>query len=1012
MKKIENINHYLMLNLIMMNTINTINPIFNKLVGISVPNQFVVQESEQTVISNLTWQNIFDHIKSEHWHQCGKFTCPHSESLYDHLLTCGNICYTKAQSLGYSEKECVKAYLTGLLHDIGKPGSRRILGKYTAFKGHGLIGGALIENFYTSELCDAFDLNKEDWADISTCADVHMCSYFPQQTSIMHKYSVNILPDSIKKMLFVLRTGDQLAMTPSSDDFRVDIEPGDADYFNTLFSEISFPKNKGILIIVQGGSSSGKSSFSHNLINYFGKDKSIYVNRDWYMVHWTLKMTNSTFDEINPTLYQSCYKKYIDSGKKWAPQINNHMMNDIHEGLQQGKIVIVDTLATMFDAIEGIIPSIANDSYRISFWLHRNQLITENETKNRLGMELSAQLSAHGDTTLYNPYNKHINWIKMISATEGEEKEENPFKAHLSISVGWTGIKQNIINHLSDKILGMYAYNQSITRVPILQQTYDMTLVELVQKLNNLNAIDEFFSQYSYIVSKYVPGTVGIKYIDGMNQIWRPKWAREARGRFYYVDGDKVIPLKDTLQRGIEILTKAHIDAGIDETQDVSNTNDNFDDTQQLLLRTFSGVNPIDSYLTGKVDGSLLIVNIYPIECPQYDIIKNLECDSFTQTIINYCVSNNFPIVTVSTQGTLFIGHDMQDYFLTSIQTLLDTVVSSRDDWMTIVPNFVAKFLDYYTSIGLDNKEMVNMCFESYCKNRITFNGRLHTELAVGYDHNGVNLLGLLNKGIYIPHFDLPRRIFTQPFYYRIKSTADVYRLMRELDEVVLGTRTKDQFLTNFMLDEFTSRVVHPEGFVMLTQMNGTYDYAKIKTQLYYKCHKVRQNKVKELLQLPESCSLYYPILKNLHTFFDNIDRTVKSLVYTTYHQLLNHINIYSVFYLKQNPKAQARMADLIDSVAIFDVSILDTEKAKKLEVVCKMMLNNKDNATDIATMFGEVTQDLYQSNTDEMIHFTKNLLMNVEPWKIGWETRLSTMFSTFDDAVNNLYGIVIGFHN
>jgi hypothetical protein len=167
-----------------------INPILKKLLVISIPNQFVVSESKQTIISNLIWQDIFDHIKSEHWHTCGKFTSPHSESLYDHLLSCANICYTKAQSLGYSDKECIKAYLTGLLHDIGKPGSRCMHGKHTSFKGHGLIGGGLIENFYSPELTDTFDLTSTDWADISTCADVHMCSYFPKQTSDMHKYSV------------------------------------------------------------------------------------------------------------------------------------------------------------------------------------------------------------------------------------------------------------------------------------------------------------------------------------------------------------------------------------------------------------------------------------------------------------------------------------------------------------------------------------------------------------------------------------------------------------------------------------------------------------------------------------------------------------------------------------------------------------------------------------------------------------------------------------------------------
>lgn len=993
------------------------NNIFQTLLGISLPSQFVVNESGQTLISNQTWNDIFNHIKSEHWHRCNKATCPHSESLYDHLLTCGNICYTKALSLGYSNKDRTKAFLSGLLHDIGKPGTRRLYGKHTGFKGHGLVGGALLENFYTPELCEAFNLTKEDWADISTCADVHMCSYFPQQKTELHKYSVNILPHSIKKMLLVLRTGDQLAMIPEKsyektiDDILVEVESGEKDYAKTLFSKISFSKDKGILIIVQGGSSSGKSYFCSALVDYFGVDKCEHINRDWYMIHWTQKMSGvkekMSLNQITPEIYQSCYKKYIESGKKWANQMNKHMMNDIYNGLQQGKIVIVDTLATMFVSIEGIIPDIAKNAYRISFWLHRNELISENESLSRHGMNLSEQIKAHGETNFYNPFNKNINWMKMISTTEGEQ--DSHYQPHLSISVGWTGIKQNIVKHISDKVLDMYSYNKSILRVPVLEQTYDLTLLELVQKLKDLDALEDFFKQYFYTISKYIPTVVGIKYIDGINQIWRPKWAREARGRFYYVGDKKVISLKDTLQRGIEVLTKLHIDAGINETQDVSVYNkDNMDDTQQLILRTFSSKNPIDSYLSGKVDGSLLIVNLYPKESEQYEIIKNIGTsygDLFTKRIIDYCVTNNFPIITIASQGTLFLGYDMQDYFLTSIQTLVNTVVTSVDDWVTIVPNFVSKFLEYYKILSLNNNEMVNICFESYCKNRMTFNGKLHTELAVGYDHNGLNLLGLINKNVYIPHFNLPRHIFTQPFYYQVKNTEEVYRLMNELDEVVIGTRSTDNFLTNFLLDEYTSRVIHPEGFVLLTPINGVYDYAKIKTKIYYKCHKVRQENINELLELPEICSMYYPILKNLHTFFDNIDTSIKSLVLRAYNSLSNEIKKDSVFYLKQNCKAQARM-DLVINIGVSSVD------SKNLEVVYKMMLNNNDNAVDIASVFSKITNDIYQNTTDDIIYFTKNLLMKVEPWKVGWEDKLSRMCNTFDDCVNSLYGIVIGFQN
>jgi putative nucleotidyltransferase with HDIG domain len=306
------------------------NSIFNRLLKIALPPQFVVDENDQKMIQNLTFNDIFEYIKSEHWHQTKKQSCPHSESLYDHLLSCADICYEKAIKECYTKKDCVKAYLTGLLHDIGKPGTRRLLRKHTSFKGHGLVGGAMLENFYSKELVNEFELSEEDWTDISTCADVHMCSYFPQRTSKLQLYSVNILPESIKRMLFVLREGDQLSMIPdktypkSLTDIIQDVKNGEEQYRKTLFEEMSFSdldKKKGILILIQGGSSCGKTTFANKLMSIFGNEICTYVNRDWYIVYWTVKLNkdigeNEEKFSITPSLYQRCYQKYVDSKKQ------------------------------------------------------------------------------------------------------------------------------------------------------------------------------------------------------------------------------------------------------------------------------------------------------------------------------------------------------------------------------------------------------------------------------------------------------------------------------------------------------------------------------------------------------------------------------------------------------------------------------------------------------------------------------------------------------------------------
>ena len=90
----------------------------------------------------------------------------------------------------------------------------------------------------------------------------------------------------------------------------------------------------------------------------------------------------------------------------------------------------------------------------------------------------------------------------------------------------------------------------------------------------------------SYIyLSTFVPDIVGIKYVDGVNKIWNTAWAREARGRFYHVTSERAVPLKDGLQRGVELLTKAHLEDGVNETQDVSRC---VQDKNQLMTCTIN----------------------------------------------------------------------------------------------------------------------------------------------------------------------------------------------------------------------------------------------------------------------------------------------------------------------------------------------------------------------------------------------------------------------------------------
>ena len=92
---------------------------------------------------------------------------------------------------------------------------------------------------------------------------------------------------------------------------------------------------------------------------------------------------------------------------------------------------------------------------------------------------------------------------------------------------------------------------------------------------------------------------------------------------------------------------------------------------------------------------------------------------------------------------------------------------------------------------------------------------------------------------------------------------------------------------------------------------------------------------------------------------------------------------------------------------AVIDSGV-NSADLKALEIVCKMLINNQDSASDLDSIFGAITNDIYQSTSEDIIHFAKVLLMKVEPWKVDWQDRLTKLFATSDDAVTSLYGILV----
>lgn len=520
-----------------------------------------------------------------------------------------------------------------------------------------------------------------------------------------------------------------------------------------------------------------------------------------------------------------------------------------------------------------------------------------------------------------------------------------------------------------------------------LQETVDMHLDQLVfylYKQGGMKLLNQFFEQHRYIVKQIGEHVVGIKYIDGANRLWRTKWAREARGRFYYVDENEVITLKEGLQRGVELLTSAHIEDGVSDTQDVEGRSfELFDDRQRQICNTFLGDNEIRGALTGKVDGSLLDVSIHPIGSKQYDIISSLlngtVKDPFVSTLVNLCKEKGLPLIVIATSSTLFMALHMHSYFLTSIaphlRATLDPAKTNLENWQPICLDFINFIMKIYEGIPLQYREnSVHMKFESVCKNRFTYKSEVHPELAVGYNFSGISLLGLVHENNYIPHYKLPETKATvpHPIHLEVTRTTQIFQVMRDLNDVVLSKAEMGPFMEKWFPEQ-VDYPLHAEGFVYLDETGDgvEIDYCKIKLPIYYKCHKMNHE---TYTQIPECAEKYFPQLTLFRKSFAPLHSNLVSIVTGTIAAIDATFNKESPMYLCLQDNARKR----------FDDFFANPFEPKLRETTFRMLLNNRTTKEAMEPLLDEFITPIWGQSNPKKRAVVNAALNEVKIWLPG----------------------------
>lgn len=538
-----------------------------------------------------------------------------------------------------------------------------------------------------------------------------------------------------------------------------------------------------------------------------------------------------------------------------------------------------------------------------------------------------------------------------------------------------------------------------------------MSIVEYVNFLYKSGGIDNVkesiqsqFFDFKILLKDFGETIIKIKYMEH-NKNWE-KWARESRGVILRLDKttDLFVCDKQMLIRGAEVLTNVHIKAEITETQDVIDFNEKsyLDDSQIDTIDRLLNSKPIDAFLSFKNDGSLLAVSLYEKETPAakiYSDIVDAHGDDYAKKVKQLANDMNLPFVPViSSQGTLFLSVDMQDYMTSAI--LMGTCGMKQEDVIEITTTktpaeviydhgeqFFLKLNKFYESTKHKFSEgSMTLSFEAICKDRRSCwpNSSTHTELAISYPFTDVRFLGCTfnigrTTGIYVAHFQLENECdacgFDQPFYWKINHANEIENMMCNLTKVISREISTINFFELHPYNNLTkpkNLCIDFEGWIMYKILfDGSLDYSKIKSEEYYVSHKFKENNIPKLIKIANGTNVF-PLANAVNMFFVGLDLKLLNIV-TNLKQTLGVDN-------------SALVSGLNDKAKI-------SFEKQKPEIQAKMLINASDRWSDICF-------DIFKSEfsllnkSQECDSVLKSIVMNVKPWET---------YDNFNNSINYL---------
>jgi hypothetical protein len=348
--------------------------------------------------------------------------------------------------------------------------------------------------------------------------------------------------------------------------------------------------------------------------------------------------------------------------------------------------------------------------------------------------------------------------------------------------------------------------------------------------------------------------------------------------------------MKYLMERGSEMLTGMQVKRGIDKTDNVDTALDykasHLSQNQQSLIQDLRVGNPVKLAMSFKKDGSLLSCCLYTgyRATLMRKIITNYG-DAFAKIVMKtYDDTNNSSdnssedVFVFQSQSTLLLGDAMQDYTTTAIFPGSDAKMSPNKKIQTYGPDFFKRMCSMFANIPGVVKHVLG---ETICANRLeSYSGKVHTELAISYPVSSFTILSVTSifEDSYKvdQHYKYSELIhqngFSEPAYWMVDTVAQVDALIQGVDACIFQKMTCDEFYSLFKpSNKYTyDKIIDYEGFVTY-DLNRDDSYGKIKTDSYYKSHKLHNNNVSFLCELNKVAGHIFPLARI-------VDETITSL--------------------------------------------------------------------------------------------------------------------------------------